>query len=817
MFIKTAQLATSVFVDNQSDLKNLHWTDIVRSGKHFESPFLDNFEWNPEEFLYYRCRAITADVPNQNGDFFPDVEIDKAYKTFIGKGVYYGHQSDHPDKAFGIILDAIYHKYPDDKYVQILGAIDKEDIERKRPGLLNRIKSGSLNTTSMSVGVKRCECSICHNIANTPQELCPHMDKNSPFYVKGRMYNGIRAYEINYGLTFFEDSLVENPADPTAYVFQIYASLNQSYGSSKLASHFQKYSSAKQEFEKSGGTQETLEKVVDEAIDKKIKNKIIQIVDEKIRTKIDPILQNIEKSTVETVDTVVDKAIVEKQRNIGLDVLEPKDEKTAPVKPEENTKQPESTKDKKQSIPEKDNLGGVKMPELKKSFKIQADSEVVVEKNDALSLIDELFEQTDENKTKLKEKADIIDMGNGIVFNRIDGRKYLVFKDGKSLNITVEVDVDFFEKDLEEQKKDIMDKFNLIVESKEKNTFKEVASSMNITYTKGSDFDNSFFVISEGDQITKVAASEIIPKDVQERILNNDNTVVSTDEIINQLNILSNENYSNLVNEVIPELKKAYSNNEPEKQEKTEPKKEDIQEQIKTASLKKQAEWSMAEDEIPAQKLVKVKEGPVMSVNKEEIVVSDKPSTQPSKVKQYYSKLPGKAVDEPINALNVQSSKEITDLEIKSKLDILKRALEEEKSKNIELSKALSIEKEKTEKRDKTEQINMLLEVLSEIADIEESNKAKIVEILNKFAPIQLGMLKQLVELLGEKNKEKEIDNIAIKSLDKSPEKKIEKPIKPFKEEDDSMKKQASLPQFYINNNENDFDVIDIAIKSLMK
>ena len=52
------------------------------------------FEFDPDNYLYYRNRAITADERNANGDIFPHDEIKKAYTTFIGKGIFYNHNPD---------------------------------------------------------------------------------------------------------------------------------------------------------------------------------------------------------------------------------------------------------------------------------------------------------------------------------------------------------------------------------------------------------------------------------------------------------------------------------------------------------------------------------------------------------------------------------------------------------------------------------------------------------------------------------------------------------------------------------------------------
>lgn len=108
------------------------------------------FEFDPKNFLYYRSRAITAGIPNSNGDCFPKEELEKAYKTFIGKGIFYNHASDDPNNSFGIILDANFVQ-PAGKnaYVELLCAVDRQLAEQKYPGLVHKVESGLMSGTSM--------------------------------------------------------------------------------------------------------------------------------------------------------------------------------------------------------------------------------------------------------------------------------------------------------------------------------------------------------------------------------------------------------------------------------------------------------------------------------------------------------------------------------------------------------------------------------------------------------------------------------------------------------------------------------------------
>ena len=231
-FIRQCTATIEAVYKNDADLFFNEWKQLRTSGSICQSgscPFVpeSSFDYDPEHFLYYRTRAITADIPNSNGDYFPLPEIEASYPTFIGKGVFLNHANDDPEKAFGLILDSVLHK--DAKYVELLCALDKEVAEEKHPGILHKVNTGQINATSMSCLCDRAECGVCHHLATNAFELCAHMNPKENSYVKGRRagHGGELAYEINYGLTFTEDSLVFLPADHTARILQIYSSLNK--------------------------------------------------------------------------------------------------------------------------------------------------------------------------------------------------------------------------------------------------------------------------------------------------------------------------------------------------------------------------------------------------------------------------------------------------------------------------------------------------------------------------------------------------------------------------------------------------------------
>ncbi len=192
-----------------------------------ETPDPVSFDYDPDNFVYFRCRAITADESNGNGDFFPEAEIKKAYKSFIGVGLYKDHQSDSVDKSIGKVLWAEW--VPSGKYVECYCAVDK----KLAPDLAHRVQVGIATSVSMGCSVQEAECSICGRVAHNANELCEHMMPG--FGMKGRRdAKGNIVYEINRGLQFNELSLVTVPADPTARIFEIYASLKRKAAAENL-------------------------------------------------------------------------------------------------------------------------------------------------------------------------------------------------------------------------------------------------------------------------------------------------------------------------------------------------------------------------------------------------------------------------------------------------------------------------------------------------------------------------------------------------------------------------------------------------------
>jgi hypothetical protein len=187
-----------------------------------------DFRYEPKPgFLYVRSRAISSRT-NDNYDEFPAEEIKKAYATFIGKPVFVNHNNENHRRARGVCIDAALHEDRNkdgspDTWVEALMEIDAIRF----PKLAEAIIAGHIDRTSMGTDVAYSICSACGNKASSPSEYCQHIPrqkgqriyKNNP---KTGAKEGVLIREKCFGLGFFENSLlVEEPADPTAYMWGV--------------------------------------------------------------------------------------------------------------------------------------------------------------------------------------------------------------------------------------------------------------------------------------------------------------------------------------------------------------------------------------------------------------------------------------------------------------------------------------------------------------------------------------------------------------------------------------------------------------------
>jgi len=171
----------------------------------FETFKLDN----GKESVRWKCsNKDIKPYKNANGDIFPEGELLKAHKKWIGKPLCKDHKSESVDGIRGIIIDTYYD--PKFKRVHALFALDRKNYG----DLARKVETGYANCVSMGTAVGRSVCTECGNVAVTEREYCP--------CIKARQNYG----EINLDLAPIELSLVVNGADGRAKIRNIIASLN---------------------------------------------------------------------------------------------------------------------------------------------------------------------------------------------------------------------------------------------------------------------------------------------------------------------------------------------------------------------------------------------------------------------------------------------------------------------------------------------------------------------------------------------------------------------------------------------------------------
>ena len=121
VFLKSAEAA---LLDDYGKVKK------IASGEDAWGFFDENWKWH----------GNVQPLKNNNGDIFPESELKKAAKDWVGKPLCRDHESSSVDGIRGIILDTHY----DDKFKQVVGlcALDKVNY----PKYCNRIWECSVLT-----------------------------------------------------------------------------------------------------------------------------------------------------------------------------------------------------------------------------------------------------------------------------------------------------------------------------------------------------------------------------------------------------------------------------------------------------------------------------------------------------------------------------------------------------------------------------------------------------------------------------------------------------------------------------------------------
>src|ERR1700747_378311 len=226
-------------------------------------------------YLYARIRAISSRV-NKNHDAWPSVELagdhslmrdsrissgtgftveanqDNRYgfSSFLGKPIFVDHNNTNPKRARGDLVCARLHVEPGthDPYyktadchpsfkpatwVELLLEIDAKTFPRLAKAIIDgsRNPHQGIDGFSMGANVERSICSHCANVATAPDEFCKHIASKGAYWDYKDPETGHktsrRSFEFCEGVQFFEISAVFDPADETALIREVRASVEK--------------------------------------------------------------------------------------------------------------------------------------------------------------------------------------------------------------------------------------------------------------------------------------------------------------------------------------------------------------------------------------------------------------------------------------------------------------------------------------------------------------------------------------------------------------------------------------------------------------
>ena len=178
---------------------------------------------DPEKYIYIHTTimaSVTLEDPkgfyitrdteryiNSNGDSWTKEQLLNDYPTFMQVGTVFVEHDQNPEHAKGKVLDAIARDMGDTILIDLLFCVD-----RRHTDLVANIESGIANAVSMGCSTAYTICSICGNKAHNDKEYCVHIakQKNQMVRCKDNVYR--RAAELCYNNTFFDCSIVANPA-----------------------------------------------------------------------------------------------------------------------------------------------------------------------------------------------------------------------------------------------------------------------------------------------------------------------------------------------------------------------------------------------------------------------------------------------------------------------------------------------------------------------------------------------------------------------------------------------------------------------------
>lgn len=175
--------------------------------------------------------------PNNNGDAFNEDVLKKYMHTFLDHAhIFLHHVNKDPKRSLG---KPVFVHYNEDMHrVELVLAIDRNNILAQET--LKKLKDPNHQLfVSMGANVPYDECSLCGHRATNRASYCNHLKYN----MKKILPNGKQIFAFNPEPKFFDISIVNKPADPTAFALDKVASaenyMPMSFYTEKLAEDYQ--------------------------------------------------------------------------------------------------------------------------------------------------------------------------------------------------------------------------------------------------------------------------------------------------------------------------------------------------------------------------------------------------------------------------------------------------------------------------------------------------------------------------------------------------------------------------------------------------
>lgn len=177
-----------------------------------------------KDYVFSLIPALVSDLPNVNMQaitarelvrFLPDYGC-QSYKTYVGKCLFREHDNEDIVKSYGIILDAAIK--PMKKYgisrLFVLAAYDRTKSPRAAKQALDPRTCYSMGCLS-----KQLQCSICGGFQGPAiMRTCTCFDTNfNDIMSFGKVKNGVLHYMKAMAPYFFEQSIVDSPAEQTCF------------------------------------------------------------------------------------------------------------------------------------------------------------------------------------------------------------------------------------------------------------------------------------------------------------------------------------------------------------------------------------------------------------------------------------------------------------------------------------------------------------------------------------------------------------------------------------------------------------------------